>query len=50
MRLTICAAGHGVTVSGIPVPLVCGREPGHDGTHRDAEWPVEWHDQEMAAR
>jgi hypothetical protein len=42
--LTICAAGQGVTTGGIPVPLVCGRPPGHDGPHHDIEWAVKWPD------
>ena len=34
--LTICAAGKGVSVPGVPPLLVCGLPPGHDGPHRDA--------------
>ncbi len=40
--LTICAAGKGVSVPGVPPLLVCGLPPGHDGPHRDAVWPVSW--------
>lgn len=42
--LNICAAGHGVTLHGHTLPLVCGRPPGHQPPHRDAAWPVEWDD------
>jgi hypothetical protein len=39
--LTICAAGRGVMAqSGVPV--VCGREPGHWGPHRDIEYTLTW--------
>jgi hypothetical protein len=46
MTLLICAAGQGARTGGIPVPLVCGKPPGHEPPHRDAVWPVEWDDPE----
>jgi hypothetical protein len=46
MILTICAAGYGVqTYSGSGLPVVCGRQPGHGGRHRDVEYTLEWSDQ-----
>jgi hypothetical protein len=42
MILTICAAGYGVSVDGIPPLMVCGRAPGHAGPHHDIAWAVEW--------
>jgi len=45
MILTICAAGYGARIAGVPLPLVvCGRPPGHDGPHHDVAWAVEWQD------
>lgn len=49
MRPTICAAGYGVAVGDLPPVLVCGLAPGHDGKHRDVQWPVTWQDPEVAA-
>jgi hypothetical protein len=42
LELMICAAGKGVRIQGVPPTLVCGLPPGHDGRHRDVEWPVSW--------
>ncbi len=49
MILTICAAGYGVRVDGLPPLLVCGRPPGHEGPHHDIQWPVRWQDKAASA-
>jgi hypothetical protein len=42
MQLTICADPGENVIPDIPVFLVCGKPPSHDGLHKDIEWPVEW--------